>query len=81
MYFAFHAAEVWVRRLDVDRPVRMADEVDGPVAVLAVGRFDQSDRPAEEAVHVRRQAGVVAGDPDVDVPGVPGALQRLYRSS
>src|SRR6266550_3282641 len=31
----------------------------------------------EEARHVGREAGVVAGDPDVDVAGVAGRLERL----
>ena len=53
--------------LRVERAVRMADEVHRRVAVPAERVLDEALGALDEAVHVRRKAGVVPGDPDVPV--------------
>src|SRR5207342_822035 len=63
-------ARVGEQVLDVDRSVRMADEVDGTPAVLAVSLLDEVLAPLQEAVHVRRQSCVIARDSDVLVTRV-----------
>ncbi len=55
----------------------MADEVDRAAAVVAVRLLDQLLRSLEEPGHVRRQASVIARDPDVTIARVAGRLERL----
>ncbi len=47
------------------------------MAVVAIGGLDEVLRALEEPGHVRREAGVVAGDADVAVTPVAGRLEGL----